>query len=72
MQDASQRAMRVGAGLPRARGGNADGCEHGFVSYANRGPGDVRGKAPPNKTAKRQEEEKIQTGTTMQKKAKGR
>ncbi len=46
MQDANQRAMCVDAGLPKARGGSADGCGHAFALLGRWG--DVRGKAPPH------------------------
>jgi len=50
MQGASQWTVRVDAGLPKARGGSADGCGHAFASLGRWGDGGtLAGKRPPHK-----------------------
>ena len=50
MQGASQRTMSVNTGLPKARGGSADGCGHASASLGRWGDGGtLAGKRPPHK-----------------------
>ena len=50
MPDTNQWTMRVDAGLPKARGGSADGCGHAFASLGRWGDGGtLEGKRPPHK-----------------------
>jgi len=49
MQGASQCTVRGDAGLPKARGGSADGCGHAFASLGRWGDGGaLAGKRPPH------------------------
>src|SRR3990167_4617810 len=50
MHGANQRTVRGDAGLPKARGGSADGCGHAFASLGRwGGGGTLAGKRPPHK-----------------------